>query len=113
VAALGAALVLVGLADDARAMTGAEWRRLPVVERAAYVTGVVDAWHGLVLVQESLGARDRAISVFADVVGCLRDRLIGTVQILAAVERYVEENPGLRGKDMPDIVFVAVGPLCR
>jgi hypothetical protein len=32
---------------------------------------------------------------------------------VASVERYTEENPGLRGKDMPDIVFAALGPLCR
>ncbi|HXH84732.1 MAG TPA: hypothetical protein VNN07_17630 [Candidatus Tectomicrobia bacterium] len=106
------ALTLV-LAAPADAMTGLEWRRLPPAERAAYVAGVVDAWYGLVVVQESLGARDRAITVFADVVNCLRDRLLGTAQIVTAVERYVEGNPGLRGKEMPDIVYVAVGSLCR
>ena len=97
----------------AEAMTGVEWQRLPPAARAAYVDGVVDAWVGLVLVQESLGNRDAGITVFADVVTCLRDRLVGHDKIVAAVEKYVEDQPGLRSKEMPDIVFVALGPLCR
>ena len=105
VAALGAA--------PAAALTGTEWQRLPAPARAAYVTGVVDAWIGLVTVQESLGTRDAGITVFATVVGCLRERLIAPERVVEAVERYVVDAPGLRGKDMPDIVFVAVAPLCR
>ena len=97
----------------AEAMTGVEWQRLTPAARAAYVDGVIDAWMGLTLVQESLGNRDAGITVFADVVTCLRDRLIGREKIVAAAEKYVEDQPGLRNKDMPDIVFVAIGPLCR
>ena len=112
VAVLALAVTAI-VADPAAAMTGAEWQRLPPSARAAYVNGVVDAWVALVLVQEALGNRDRGITVFAEVVACLRDRLIGPDRIVAAVERYVADAPGLRTKDMPDIVFVAVGPLCR
>jgi hypothetical protein len=43
----------------------------------------------------------------------VRDRLLAPAQILAAVEKYTEDNPGLRGKDMPDIVFAALGDTCR
>jgi hypothetical protein len=111
-AALTAALVTL-VATPAAALTGAEWQKLAPPARAAYVSGVVDAWVGLVTVQESLGNRDGGITVFADVVTCLRERLIGPDKIVAAVERYVADEPGLRSKDMPDIVFVAVGPLCR
>lgn len=114
--ALTAALTVAlaaGAADPAAALTGAEWHRLAPPARAAYVSGVVDAWVGLVTVQESLGNRDAGITVFAGVVSCLRDRLIGPDRIVAAVERYVHDEPGLRTKDMPDIVFVALAPLCR
>jgi hypothetical protein len=108
---LGAALAsLVAVTSPA---AGSEWQKLPPPARAGYVSGVVDAWVGLVNVQESLGNRDGGITVFADVVTCLRDRLIGPEKILAAVERYVTDEPGLRSKDMPDIVFVALTPLCR
>jgi hypothetical protein len=116
VRALTAVLALVAAltaAAPAAALTGTEWQRLPAAARAAYVTGVVDAWVGLVTVQESLGNRDAGITVFAGVVGCLRERLISADRVVEAVERYVADEPGLRGKDMPDIVFVAVGPLCR
>jgi hypothetical protein len=99
--------------SPAEAMTGIEWQKLTPAARAAYVDGVVDAWVGLVMVQESLGNKDAGITVFAEVVTCLRDRLVGHDKILAAVEKYVEDQPGLRSKDMPDIVFVAVGPFCR
>ena len=34
-------------------------------------------------------------------------------KIVGAVEKYVEDQPGLRDKDMPDIVFIALGPFCR
>ena len=114
--ALGATLtvaLVAATAMPAAALTGAEWQRLPSPARAAYVSGVVDAWVGLVQVQESLGNRDGGITVFAGVVACLRDRLIGPDRILTAVERYVTDEPGLRTKDMPDIVFVALAPLCR
>jgi hypothetical protein len=112
VAALTAAAVLAAAAP-AGALTGSEWQRLSPAARAAYVSGVVDAWMGLVAVQESLGNRDAGITVFAGVVACLRERLLGPERIVEAVERYVADEPGLRGKDMPDIVFVAIGPLCR
>jgi hypothetical protein len=111
---MGLALAaLLAAASSADAMTGAEWQRLPPAARSAYVDGVIDAWVGLVLVQESLGSKDAGITVFAEVVTCLRDRLVGHDKILAAVEKYVEDQPGLRSKDMPDIVFVALGPFCR
>jgi len=107
------AVVSLSLVTPAEAMTGTEWQKLTPAARAAYVDGVLDAWVGLVIVQESLGNKDAGITVFAEVVGCLRDRLIGHDKIVAAVEKYVEDQPGLRSKDMPDIVFVAIGPLCR
>ena len=106
-------LALLSTVAPAEAMTGAEWQKLTPAARAAYVDGVIDAWVGLVLVQESLGNKDAGITVFAEVVTCLRDRLVGHDKIVAAVEKYVEDQPGLRSKDMPDIVFVAVGPFCR
>ena len=110
---LGLALAALLVAIPAEAMTGTEWQRLPPAARSAYVDGVIDAWVGLVLVQESLGNKDAGITDFAEVVTCVRDRLVGHDKILAAVEKYVEDQPGLRTKDMPDIVFVAVGPFCR
>src|SRR5262245_15832810 len=101
------------LVTPAGAMTGTEWQKLTPGARAAYVHGVVDAWVGLTMVQESMGGKDAGVTVFASVVACLRDRLIGHDRIVAAVEKYVEDQPGLRDKDMPDIVFIAIGPFCR
>ena len=101
------------LVTPAQAMTGTEWQKLTPGARAAYVDGVVDAWVGLAMVQESMGSKDAGVTVFATVVTCLRDRLIGHDRIVAAVEKYVEDQPGLRSKDMPEIVFIAIGPFCR
>lgn len=97
----------------ARALTGRQWRPLLPLARAAYVTGVVDAWNGLVLVQESLGSRDRAITVFADVVACVRDRPLPEDRVAALVEAYVDDNPGQWGKEMTDLVFAALTLACR
>ena len=113
-------LTIVGLAlaawmgvEPGEAVTGTEWRRLAPAARSAYVSGIVDAWAGLVSVQESLGSKDVAITVFRDVVGCLRERLLSSDQIYALVERHVDANPGLAGKDMPDLVFAALTDACK
>ena len=108
---LAVASLFVG--TPAAAMTGTEWQKLTPGARAAYVGGVVDAWVGLVMVQESVGSKDAGVTVFAGVVACLKDRLIGHDRIVAAVEKYLEDQPGVRSKDMPEIVFVAIGPFCR
>jgi hypothetical protein len=107
------AVASLSFVTPAEAMTGTEWQKLTPGARAAYVYGVVDAWVGLAVVQESLGSKDAGVTVFAAVVACLRDRLIGHDKIVATVEKYVEDQPGLRSKDMPDIVFIAIGPFCR
>ena len=101
------------LASSAHAIDGAEWRRLPAAARAAYVTGTVDAWSGLVDVQASLGRNEPAITVFRDIVACVRDRLLPYAQIVAIVERYVAENPGRSSTEMPDLIFAALGQECR
>jgi len=105
-------VALLSTVAPAEAMTGAEWQRLSSAARAAYVDGVVDAWV-VVIVQEALGHKDAGITVFAGVVTCLRDRLVGHDKIVGAVEKYMEDQPGLRSREMPDIVFVAFGPFCR
>lgn len=98
--------------STATALTGTEWRRLGPAARAAYVTGVVDAWQGLVSVQESVGSKDAGITVFAEVVSCLRERLLPEAQIVAIVEKYVADNPGQSGKDMTDLAFAALSHDC-
>ena len=107
------AVASLSFVTPAGAMTGTEWQTLTPGARAAYVDGVIDAWVGLVALQESLGSKDAGVTVFASVVACLRDRLIGHDKVVAAVEKYVEDQPGLRSKDMPEIVFIAIGPFCR
>ena len=109
--AMACGLVLAAVAP-VDATTGAEWRRQPEPAKRAYVDGVIDAWHGLVVVQESLGGRDRGIAVFADVVNCMRERLLLPPQIFTIVDRHVEDNPGLRSKDMADIIFAALSLTC-
>ncbi len=106
-------LLLVAAAGPADAMSGAEWRRQPEAAKRAYVDGVIDAWQGVVGVQESVGTTDRGIGVFADVVNCLRDRLMLPPQVYTLVERHVTDNPGLQSKDMADIVFSALSQTCR
>ena len=108
-----AALLLMAVAGSADAMSGAEWRRQPEPAKRAYVDGVIDAWQGVVGVQESVGTSDRGIGVFADVVNCLRDRLMLSPQVYTLVERHVADNPGLLSKDMADIVFSALSQTCR
>jgi hypothetical protein len=111
VAAMALALLLA--ATPAAALTGDEWRRLAPASREAYVTGVLEAWSNVVAVQESVGGRDRGITVYLAIVGCLRERLLPYAKVVAAVEAYVRDNPGLVSKDMPDIVFAVLTAECR
>ncbi|MGH7278882.1 MAG: hypothetical protein ACREJG_09345 [Candidatus Rokuibacteriota bacterium] len=108
-----ACAALLASVQPAAGVTGREWIRLPPPARAAYVAAIVDAWNNLAAVQESLGVRDRAVTGFTDVVGCVRERLMAPPQILAVVERYAQDHPGLLGKDMPDVVFAALTDACR
>ena len=75
--------------------------------------GVIDAWHGVADVQDSLGTPDRGIVVFREIAHCLRERLIPSPQIFTIVERHVEDNPGLATKDMADLMFSALSQACR
>jgi hypothetical protein len=108
-----AGLLVVQPARGADMLGGEAWRRLGPEARAAYVGGIMDAWTGLALTQESLGSKDQAITVFTEIVACVRDRSIPPAGVLALVERYAEDNPGLRTKDMPDLVFAALAQHCR
>lgn len=111
-----ALLVLMALVlrpGTAEAITGEEWRRLPPPSRMSYVIGILDAWTGLLIVQESLGTNDRAVTAFNDVVACVRDRAVPAPRMAEIVEKYVSDNPGLTGKEMPDIVFAALSQNCR
>jgi hypothetical protein len=115
---VGAALIaslscLAAHAGPQGTLTGDEWRRMPPPARGAYVAGVVDAWQGLAVVQESLGSKDGAITVFTDLLSCVRDRGLTGDQVLGLVDRYAADHPGLLGKDMPDVVFAALTRACR
>ena len=97
----------------ASAMTGGEWRRQPEPVRRAYVEGVLDAWHGVVSVQESVGTRDRGILVYGTIVDCLRDGVVLLPEVYGLVTRHVEDNAGLQGKDMSDLIFATLTHACR
>jgi hypothetical protein len=112
VAVLTAAVVMTS-AGSALAMTGAEWRRQSEPVRRAYIDGVLDAWHGVVSVQESVGTRDRGIAVYGTVVDCLRDGVVLLPEVYALVSRHVDDNPGLHGKDMSDLIFSTLSQACR
>jgi hypothetical protein len=112
VAGLACAGVLL-TARPGMALNGEEWRRLTPPARDAYVAGIVDAWTGFAVVKESLGSRDTGITVFSDLVACLQDRAVPPARIFDIVKRYTDDHPGLLGKDMPDIVFAALGRECR
>jgi len=73
-------LALLATVAPAEAMTGSEWQKLTPAARAGYVDGVIDAWVGLVLVQESLGNKDAGITVFAEVDHLPERSLVGHEQ---------------------------------
>jgi hypothetical protein len=105
VALIATAVAVTVVAAPAWAMTGAEWRKQP--------GPVLDAWHGVVSVQESVGTRDRGIAVYGTVVDCVRDGVVLLPEVYALVTRHVEDNPGLQSKEMPDLIFATLSQACR
>jgi len=110
-------LLLLGLSgwpSPAFAMTGNEWRALPMAARTSYVTGVVDnlvdfgaAVRSLVPAEKRTASEKMLVSFEECIVRTPRP----PGQLVAIVDKYVKDNPAQWHGRMSGLVFEA--PSCK
>src|SRR5262249_27107767 len=95
----------------AAAMTGNEWRALPVAARTSYVTGVVDnlvdfgaAVRSLVPAEKRTASEKMLVS-FED---CIAKTPRPPSQLVAIVDKYIKDNPAQWHTRMSGLVFEAL-----
>ena len=107
-------LVLLGLSgwpSPASAVSGNEWRALPMAARTSYVTGVVDnlvdfgaAVRSLVPAEKRTASEKMLVS-FEE---CIAKTPRPTTQLVAIVDKYIKDNPGQWHARMSGLVFEAL-----
>jgi len=97
--------------SPAAAMTGNEWRDLPMAARTSYVTGVVDnlvdvgaAVRSLVPAEKRTASEKMLVS-FED---CIARTPRPPSQLVAIVDKYIKDNPGQWHTRMSGLVFEAL-----
>jgi hypothetical protein len=97
--------------SSAAAVTGNDWRALPASARATYVSGVVDnlvdfgaAVRSLVPAEKRTASEKMLVS-FED---CIAKTPRPPSQLVAIVEKYVQDNPGQWHTRMSGLVFEAL-----
>ena len=104
-------LVLAFWPASAAAMTGNEWRALPVAARSSYVTGVVDnlvdfgaAVRSLVPAEKRTASEKMLVS-FEE---CIAKTPRPPSQLVAIVDKYIKDNPTQWHGRMSGLVFEAL-----
>jgi len=106
---------LLALPLITEALTGNEVRKLPENSRAFYVGAVVDTWimlRDLHQNKPSLSQPSPADTALINLAGCALERRMTYDQGLAIVEKYMADNPGDWGYEMPFIVWRAFHLIC-
>jgi len=104
-------LGLPGWPSPAAAMTGSEWRALPMAARTSYVTGVVDnlvdfgaAVRSLVPAEKRTASEKMPVSFEECIVRTPRP----PSQLVAIVDKYIKDNPAQWHTRMSGLVFEAL-----
>jgi hypothetical protein len=122
-------VTLAGFTRDAAGNTVNQWKRWPKSERLAFLVGVLDSWEFMVLkgnvvcaaVTERVAAPSRASvdicwKLFDDhraILECLTKRRMPYSQVLAIVEKYVEDNPARWDFSVGDSMHCSTSAKCR
>jgi hypothetical protein len=97
--------------SSAAAMTGNDWRALPISARTSYVTGVVDNFTDVATAIKTLvpaekrTASEKMLVAFQD---CMARTARPPRQLTAVVDKYLRDNPARRHTRMSGLVFEAL-----
>ncbi len=101
-----------------QAWDGTTWRSFSEHVRASYVIGVVETWHNITLIYErEQEVRARPMTAtekhFADLAQCVIKRGMKGAQVVAIVEKYVNDHPDQWNYEMTSIVRLAMYESCK
>jgi hypothetical protein len=110
-AVLLCSLLVLPWPSSAGAMSGNDWRALPVSARTSYVTGVVDNFADVATAIKTLVPADKRTASEKMLVS-FEDCMAGTSrppsQLVAIVDKYIKDNPARWHSRMSGLVFEAL-----
>ena len=95
----------------AAAMTGNDWRALPISARTSYVTGVVDNFTDVATAIKTLVPAEKRTASEKMLVGfedCMARTSRPPSQLVAIVDKYLKDNPARWHTRMSGLVFDAL-----
>jgi len=102
-------------AAEAMAISGNDWKRLPLAGQQAYIAGVIDTWGdvgGRAEVMKKLGHEGSLNElIFTDLHECVSKKM-PYGQIVAIVKKYLEDHPSGWHYGMADSVYEALWEAC-
>ena len=100
------------------AVDGSTWQAWPKEMKGVYVMGVVDTWHNIQLVEEAFAERVQLYELsvvgelYIDLTKCMTKRGMRYVQIVAIVQKRMDENPAGWDASMASNVWTAINEVC-
>ncbi len=101
-------------AEEAAAITGNEFRRLPDLARMMYAVATIDAWGNVSALIRGKKLSATAVDVvYGDISRCVVGRGMINEQVLAIVDKYLKENPEKWDADMTSLIWNAFVAVCK
>lgn len=100
--------------SSAGAVTGNAWKQLSETQRGSYVMGVIDGWHFVsALAQLQRGAKPTETEeIIIKVSDCVYDKRMPYSQVIAIVEKYMNDNPAEWHQLMSGVIWDALAKAC-
>jgi len=103
-------------AAEAKAITGNEWKGFSQEVQQAYIVGVIDTWSDVVgkaALTKKMGRGEASLNelIFTKLHECVGGKMPYN-QVIAIVQKYVENNPASWHYGMADLVFTALSEGC-
>src|SRR4029453_17694131 len=97
-------------AVEANAITGNDWRRLPLAAQHYYIIGVLDGWDNLGTIALLAKQPLSVVTRLAEHIKCTAE--MPYEQIVAIVQKYMDNNPSQWHYDMASLTWNAVNEAC-
>ena len=97
-------------AVEANAITGNDWRRLPLAAQHYYIIGVLDGWDNLGTIALLAKQPLSVVTRLAEHIKCTAE--MPYEQIVAIVQNYMDNNLGQWNDVMASLVWLALDDVC-
>jgi hypothetical protein len=110
---VSAVALITGVAVDAKAITGNEYRALSDGQRLSYVVGVFDGWGILTTTLQSVKVEVPLLDqMFQRVVDCAMNRMTKP-QVRATVDKFMNDHPEAWQYNAGSTAWVAMNEACK